>query len=231
MEGKNIILGSNVQIGDNVVIHDDTIIGDNVRIDDNTVLGKRPMKSVNSAVTKEKELDPLVIGDGVLIGANSVIYRGAKINDDVLVADLASIREDVSIGEKTIIGRGASIENECSIGKKCKIETNAYITAYSKLEDYVFIGPCVSTSNDNYVGRTKERFKHFKGVEVRKGARIGLNSTILPGIVINEDALVAAGSTVTKDIPKKEIWMGSPAKYFKDVSYEQLLINQEFYEE
>lgn len=228
---KNIVIGDNVQIGDNVVIHEDTIIGDNVRIDDNTVLGKRPMKSVNSAVTKDKELDPLVIGDGVLIGANTVIYRGAMIDDDVLIADLASIREDVSIGEKTIVGRGVSIENQCSIGKKCKIETNAYITAYSTIDDYVFIGPCVSTSNDNYVGRTKERFKHFKGVEIKEGARIGLNCTVLPGIIINEDALIAAGSVVTKNIPKKEIWMGSPAKYFKDVSKKQLLKNQDFYEE
>ena len=234
--GKNVVIGDNVEIGDyceignNVVIHSDTKIGDYVRIDDNTVLGKYPMKSINSATTKNESLEGLIIGNNVLIGANVVIYRGAKIADYVLIADLASVREHVSIGEKTIVGRGVCIENYCTIGKKCKLESNSYITAYSTLEDYVFIAPGVLTSNDNYVGRTEERFKHFKGVYVKRGARIGVGAKILPGKIIYEDALVAAGALVTKDVPARQIWAGVPAKYFRDVPKEQLLENQNFYE-
>jgi len=76
------------------------------------------------------------------------------------------------------------------------------------------------------MARTKERFKHFKGVTVEKGGRIGLNSTILPGKVIGNDSLVAAGSVVTKDTPSKKIVLGSPARVWRDVPEEQLLENQ-----
>jgi len=97
-----------------------------------------------------------------------------------MIADLATVREAVTIGEQTIVGRGVAIENRCTIGKRCKLETDAYITAYSELEDDVFVAPMVATSNDNYMARGSERFKHFKGVTVRRGGRIGVNATVLP---------------------------------------------------
>ena len=224
--GNNVVIGENVVIGNNVTIHDDVIIGNNVRIDDNVVLGKLPMKAVNSAVTQNKILHPLKINDGCIIGTNVVIYRGAKISNNCLIADGATVREEVSIGEKTIVGRGVAIENQCSIGKKCKLETNCYITAYSILEDFVFVAPGVKTSNDNFIGRTKERFNNFKGVIARKGARIGVGATILPGIELGEDCLVGAGSLVTKNVESKKIVIGVPAKEFKDVPSDQLLENQ-----
>lgn len=224
--GDNVILGSNIEFGNNVTIHNNVIIGDNVRIDDNVVLGKLPMAAVNSAVTKKTTLPSLKIGSGCIIGTNAVIYQGANIGSNCLVADLSSIRELVSIGEKTIVGRGVAIENKCTIGSNCKLETNAYITAYSIIEDNVFIAPGVKTSNDNFVGRTKERFDNFKGVIARKGARIGVGAVILPGIELGEDCLVAAGSLVTKNVPAKKIVAGVPAKIFKDVPKEQLLENQ-----
>ncbi len=222
----NYKIGKNCVIGKNVVIYDDVIIGDNVRIDDNAVLGKLPMKAVNSAVTEEKELSSLEIEDSCIIGTNVVIYKGSKIGKNCLVADMATIREDVVIGEKTIVGRGVAIENQCIIGMKCKLETNCYITAYSILEDFVFVAPGVKTSNDNFIGRTKERFDKFKGVFARRGARIGVGATILPGVELGEDCLVGAGSLVTKNVPAKKIVMGVPAKIFKDVPSEQLLENQ-----
>lgn len=233
---KNIIIeddvtiGDNCQIGYNVVIRKETIIGNNVRIDDDTVIGKCPMRASLSIFKEEKNLSPTHIGDNCLIGANTVIYIGSSIANNVLIADLASIRENTSIGEYTIIGRGVTIENFVKIGKRCKLESECYITAYSELEDYVFIAPGVVTSNDNYLGRTEERFKHFKGITVKKGARIGANAVILPGKTIGEDALIAAGSIVTKDVPPRKIVMGSPARIIRDVPKEQLIENQKFYE-
>ncbi len=120
----------------------------------------------------------------------------------------------------------SSIENKCDIGKYVKLETNVYITAYSRIEDRVFVAPCVATSNDNFVGRTKERFKHFKGVIMKKGARVGVNATILPGKTIGEDSLVGAGALITSDTPPKKIVVGVPGKPLRDVPEEQLLENQ-----
>lgn len=222
----DVVIGDNCVIANNVVIHKGTKIGNNVRIDDNTVIGKQPMKSVNSIFKDEEQLPPAVIENECLIGAGVIIYCGCKIGEKTLVADLATIRENVTVGMKTIVGRGAAIENFCTVGSYCKLETNAYITAYSTLEDYVFIAPGVVTSNDNFAARSKERYEHFKGVTVKKGGRIAAQATILPGKIIEEDAFVAAGSVVTKDVSKEKIVAGNPAKIFRNVPEDQLLKNQ-----
>lgn len=219
-------IGDNCIIGNNVVIHKGSNIGNNVRIDDNTVIGKEPMRAVNSIFKDDKKFEPCKIEDQCLIGAGVIIYIGSHINTKTLVADLAVIREDVSIGEKTIIGKGATIENFCTVGSNCKIQTNVYLTAYSTVEDYVFIAPCVVTSNDNYAARSKERFGKFKGVTIKKGGRVGAGATILPDKTIHEDGLVAAGSVVTKDVEEESIVVGNPAKFFKSVPQDQLLKNQ-----
>ena len=232
-KGQNVVLGSdisfgeNVMIGNNVVIYDGTQIGSNVIIQDNAVIGKQPTRAKASILPETMNLPPAKIGSGVTIGTSSIIYAQTEIEDDVYIADLATIRERVAIGERTIVGRGAAIENDCKVGKNCKLETNCYITAYSELGDYVFIAPCVVTTNDNYMARSRERFTNFKGVTVKDGGRIGANATILPGKTIYEDGTVAAGSVVTKDVQQEEIVAGLPAKKIRNVPENQLLRNQE----
>src|SRR5215813_4894833 len=219
-------IGSNCKIGSGVVIHPGSMIGNNVRIDDNTVIGKLPMKAALSAVTQDQVLDPCVIEDDCMIGAMVVIYRGCVVRRKVMVADMASLRENVEVGEFTIIGRGVTIENKVRVGSRCKLETEAYITALSEIEDGCFIAPEVTFTNDNFLGRTKERFKFHKGVTMKRGARIGANVTVLPGITVGADALVAAGSIVTRDVPGGKVVLGTPAKAWRDVPVEQLLENQ-----
>lgn len=235
--GENVVIedgvtiGDNVEIGHNVIIREHTVIGDNCKILDGAVLGKKPAKASMSATTGvERELPELVIGKAVTIGAGCVIYRGAQIADMAFFGDLATVRENVTIGEGTIIGRGATIENKVTIGKKTKIETNAYITAFSTVEDYCFIAPCVVFANDNYLGRTEERKKYFKGPHVKKGARIGAGAVLLPGVTVEEDGLVAAGSVVTKDVYARQTVVGVPAKAWRPVPEEQLIEQQVYYE-
>jgi UDP-2-acetamido-3-amino-2,3-dideoxy-glucuronate N-acetyltransferase len=224
--GAGVRLGTQCKLGNHVVIHADTIVGNDVRIDDHASLGKLPMKAANSATTKEQDLPPLTVGDTSIVGTGVVLYRGASIDGKVLMADLSTVRENVTIGRGTIVGRGVTIENFCSVGRYCKLESESYLCAYSTLEDRVFVAPGVVTSNDNFVGRTQERFKHFKGVTVKKGGRIGACSVTLPGVVVGEDALVAAGSTVTKDVEPRMLVMGKPARPLRPVPVEQLLENQ-----
>ena len=224
--GASVRLGAGCQVGHHVVIHADTVVGDRVRIDDHAVLGKRPMRAANSATTREQELPGLTVGELSIVGTGVVLYRGAAIGEKVLMADLCTIRENVTVGRGTIVGRGVTIENFCTVGRYCKLESECYLCAYSTLEDRVFVAPGVVTSNDNFVGRTQERFKHFKGVTVKKGGRIGAGSVTLPGVTIHEDGLVAAGSTVTRDVPARTIVVGKPAKPWRDVPTEQLLENQ-----
>jgi acetyltransferase-like isoleucine patch superfamily enzyme len=188
------------------------------------------MKAAISTL-KEKELPPAEIADGCIIGTCVAIYRGCKLGQGVLVADLASVREDVEIGKHTIVGRGAAVENHTKIGNYVKVETNAYITAHSVIEDRCFIAPMVTMSNDNFLGRTKERFKYTKGPHLKKGARIGANATLMPRVVIGEDAVVGAGSLVTRDVPPRKMVAGVPAGLLKDTPREQLVEMQGYTED
>ncbi|SHH48109.1 acyltransferase [Thermosipho atlanticus] len=210
----DVVIGDNCVIGNNVTIYKGTVIGSNVRIDDNVVIGKQPMRAAISIFKGENEKPPCKIGDDCIIGTSAVIYAGCEIGKKCLIADLATVREDVTIGDMTIVGRNVAIENYCKIGSKCKIETNAYITAYSELEDEVFVAPCVATSNDNSAGRDPDRFSKMKGLVAKRKSRIGVNATILPGKVIGEGAFVGAGSVVTKDVKEGKIVVGNPAREF-----------------
>ena len=223
----NVTFGENVTIGHNVIIYEGTEIGSNVIIQDNAVIGKQPTRAKASILPNTKQLPPAILGSEVTIGTSVIIYANCIISDNVFVADLATIRERVTIGEYTIIGRGVAVENDCAVGKRCKLETNCYITAYSEIGDYVFIAPCVVTTNDNYMARSKERFDKFKGVTIKTGGRIGANATILPGKVIEEDGTVAAASIVSKDVPREVLVVGTPAKELRKVPENQLLRNQE----
>lgn len=222
---EHVRIGQGCRIGHNVVIHAGTVIGDAVRIDDNTVIGKQPMRSPRSIFKDDKQLTPAQIEDECLIGAGVIIYAQCQIGHRTLVADLATIRENVTIGQFNIIGRGAAIENFCKIGDRNKFETNSYLTAYSEVGDYCFIAPGVTTSNDNYMGRDPERHKHFKGVTIETGGRIGANATILPGRTIHTDGTVAAGAVVSRDVPEATVVAGVPARELRPTPNTQLLKN------
>lgn len=222
---EDVLIGDNTIIGNNVTIKKGSKIGSYARIDDNTVIGKQPMKAATSATSEDKLQSPCELGNHIIIGTSAVIYAGCKLGNNCLIADLATIRENVVIGDKTIIGRGVAIENSCKVGTCCKLETNVYITAFSEIEDNVFIAPGVVTSNDNYAGRTKERFKKFKGVTIKRGGRVGAQATILPGKVINEEGFVGAGSIVTKDVKAGAIVYGISAKEIKPVPKDHMIYN------
>jgi UDP-2-acetamido-3-amino-2,3-dideoxy-glucuronate N-acetyltransferase len=223
---EDVRIGVGCQIGHHVIIHPGTVIGDGVRIDDHATIGKQPMKAAASALTKELELEPALVGDNSLIGTSAILYRGSEIGNNVLVADQASVREQSSVGAYTIIGRGVTIENKVDVGHHCKIETGAYIAGPSTIGNYCFIAPEVTVTNDNFMGRTEERKKHFRGVTIEDGGRVGANATILPGRTICADGVAAAGAAVTHDIPPRTIVAGVPARPFRHVPEEQLLTNQ-----
>jgi UDP-2-acetamido-3-amino-2,3-dideoxy-glucuronate N-acetyltransferase len=227
----DVEIGDNSVIGNHVVIYPNTVIGAGVRIDDGAVLGKLPMRAVNSTLKLYATLPPAIIGAGSIIGTYGIVYRGAKLDEGVMVADGASVREGTSIGQHTIIGRSVTVENSSYVGEYCKIETGAYITAYSHIEDHVFVAPGVVTSNDNFAGRTKDRSKYYRGVTVEQGGRIGAQATILPGKVIGADGFVGAGSVLTHDADSGMVYTGNPAKKLRPVPEAELLKNQDYMEE
>ncbi len=229
MSRENLVLGEGVQVGDdveigaNVVIHDGTVIGDGVVIQDNVVLGKQPKLSKRSTSAKRDPLAPLEIGAGAAICSGAVVYAGTVLGPDVIIGDQASVRERCTLGEGVVVGRGVCVENDVPIGAFTKIQSNSYITAYSELEDHVFIAPCVTTTNDNFMGRTDARHALIKGAIIRRGARIGGGVVILPGIEIGAEAFVAAGALVTRDVPAGKLVAGLPAQVWRDVPPEEMV--------
>jgi len=218
----DVKIGTGCRIGHHAVIHAGTVIGPDIVIGDHAVLGKMPQLA-KSSTAKTGELKPLVIGANCQVGTGAIVYAGTSIGEDCLVADLASVRENCRIGKTVLIGRGVAVENNTVIGDCTKIQTNAYITAYMELEDHVFIAPMVTTTNDNFMGRTEKRFALKKGAVIKRGARIGGNAILLPGITVNEESFVAAGALVTRDTPAKQVVKGIPAKPFRPVPAEELL--------
>lgn len=222
---ENVTIGEGTVIGSHTVIHPGTILGKKCQIADHAVLGKKPQIAKTSTV-KAVELKGLAIGDRTMIGAGTVIYAGTCIGEDCLIADQSFIRERCEINSFVIVGRGVCIENQVRVGCFTKIQSGSYITAYSILEDYVFIAPMVTTTNDNFMGRTEKRYAAVKGPTIKKGARVGGGSILLPGIIIGEEAFVAAGALVTKNLAPGQIYKGFPAVRYRVVPNEELLDNK-----
>jgi acetyltransferase-like isoleucine patch superfamily enzyme len=230
--GQNVIvmdnaeLSAGVSLGHNVVVYPGTVIGEGVRVGDNAVLGKLPSPARTSTTSASYDLPPLKIGAGSTIGTGTVVYAGTHIGQDCLIADQAFVRERCTIGDSVIVGRGVTLENETTIGSYTKIQSQAYITAWMTIEDYVFIAPCVVTTNDNYMGRTEARFKQRKGAHIKRGARIGANAILLPGVTIGREAFIAAGTLVTRDVPDAVLVRGIPARVMGEVPEAEFVDNQ-----
>jgi len=214
---ENVVIGDGCLIDHHAVIRAGTQVGPGCRIGESAVLGRAPQPAPTSVNKSSGDLSPLRLGEGCIVGAQAVIYRGTEIGQKCLIADLSFVRENTVIGDFVIIGAHVTVENKVRIGSYTKIQTGAYITAATTIEDHVFIAPCVVTTNDNFMGRTEERFKHWGGAVIKRGARVGANVTLLPNILVGEEAFVAAASILTKGVPDKTLVMGSPAKYKRDV--------------
>jgi acetyltransferase-like isoleucine patch superfamily enzyme len=211
-----------VSIAPSAVIVPGTELGDGVLVEEHAVVGKRPTLG-RATTARRDELPPLVVAAGCRILAGAVVFAGSRLGEDVIVGDQACVRERVTIGAGSVVGRGAFVENDVVIGERCRIQANAYVTAYSTLEDDVFLAPCVVTTNDNFMGRTEGRHALRRGPTIRSGARIGGGAVLLPGVEIGEEAFVGAGAVVLRDVPPRSVVVGNPARVLREVPPEELL--------
>lgn len=221
--GSGAAVAENVTIADHTVIYPGTTVGSGSYIGSNSAIGRPPRAAATSTVKHQGELPALVIGSQTTIGCSAVIYAGTTLADAVFVGDGALIRERCTIGAKVVVGSGSAVENDTSIGAYTKIQTGSYITAYMEIGENVFIAPMVTTTNDNYMGRTEKRFQSVKGAVIRRGARIGGGAILLPGVEVAEETFVAAGALVSKATAARRVVKGFPAKEIRDVPAEELL--------
>lgn len=192
---KNNIIYPNVKIGKNATIGDFVIIG--MPPSDNQKL-------------------KTIIGDNTQIRSHSVIYAGNIIGDNFQTGHGVNIRENNHIGNNVSIGTHSIIEHDIKIGDEVRIHGNVFICEYSKLADESWVGPSVNFVNAPHP-KGKRIKEYLMGPTLKKGAKIGANSLLMPGVVIGEMAVVGAGSVVTKNIPKRTVVVGNPAKIIKSI--------------
>jgi acetyltransferase-like isoleucine patch superfamily enzyme len=210
------------EIHPSATVYPGTVLGEGVKVLENAVVGKQPSLSPRST-TKREELPPAQIGDDAIVSTGAIVFAGTRIGARVILGDQSCVRERVILGDDVVLGRGSLIENDTTVGAMTRIQAQAYITAYSTLEEHVFVAPGVTTTNDNFMGRTEQRHELMLGPTIRRGARVGGGAVLCPGVEIGEEAFVGAGAVVTRDVPPRVVVVGNPARVLRDVPGDELL--------
>lgn len=143
--------------------------------------------------------------------------KSTNIGDNTNIWQFCVVFPEAKIGTGCNICANVLIENEVVVGNDVTVKSGVQLWDGVTLEDNVFVGPNVTFTNDLFPRSKNPNWKLSKTV-VKKGASIGANATILCGITIGENAMIGAGSVVTKDVPSGEIWVGNPAKFFKQIN-------------
>ncbi|RYE53596.1 MAG: N-acetyltransferase, partial [Sphingobacteriales bacterium] len=143
--------------------------------------------------------------------------QSKKIGDDTSVWQFSVVLPNAEIGKMCNICAQVFIENDVVIGNRVTIKPGVQIWDGITIEDDVFIGPNVTFTND-LKPRSKQKDWVCMRTLVKRGASIGANSTILPGIIIGENSMIGAGAVVTKNVPPNTLWVGNPAKQIGWVS-------------
>ncbi len=227
---KDTVLEGGVKVGNNVTFYEKVIVRSGTEIFDGAVIGKPPKSAGN--MTRRIDSNPriLTIGKGSIIGANSILYTGIRIGNNVLIGDLTSIREDCVFEDGVVIGIGVRVMYNTSVGERTRVIDGAILTGNMTIESDVFIGPGVVTINDNspYLSRFGLGPHEVKGPTIRRFALIGAGVNINGGIEIGMGSVVAPNAMVIKDVEPWTIVAGIPAVFKKQISSKErdLILNK-----
>lgn len=206
---EDVVIGNHVYIDSNTIIRRGTIIGDYSYIAADCIIGEYQMSSYED---RNSEFYSLKIGDRALIRSGTIIYSNSKIGDNFQTGHRVTIREKNTIGNNVSIGTLSDIQDNCKIGNYVRLHSNVFLGQLTEIEDYVWIFPHVILTND-----PTPPSNELLGVHIKSFAIIAAGFVLLPGITIEEDSLVGAGSVVTKNVQRYSIVAGNPAKYMGDI--------------
>jgi UDP-2-acetamido-3-amino-2,3-dideoxy-glucuronate N-acetyltransferase len=140
--------------------------------------------------------------------------QAGNIGKETRIWQFSVILKNAQIGQNCNINSHTFIENDVIVGNNVTVKCGVYLWDGLRIENNVFIGPNVTFTNDKYP-RSKHYPEAFQKTHIKEGASIGANATVLGGVIIGENAMIGAGSVVTKNIPDNELWVGNPAKFVR----------------
>lgn len=214
--GKNVIIKPGTIIEKGVVIEDDVyidygcIIRENVHIKKGTFIGAKSILGeylYDFYEKRENKAHRLIIGENSIIRTENVIYGDTVIGDNFQSGHKVTIREGVKIGNNVRMGTLTDIQNKCTIGNYVNMHSNVHVSHKTIIKDYVWLFPHVVFTND-----PTPPSDELMGVTIESYAVIGARSVLLPGIHIDEDALIGAGAVVNKDVRREKVVVGNPAR-------------------
>lgn len=214
-DAEPIFIGQNCLLHPHVTIAPGVSIGSNTEVFPGAFIGKEA-KGAGATARKPVFDRKVKIAENCSIGPHVTIYYDVEIGQNTLLGDGASVREKVRIGSFCIIARLVTINYETTIGNRTKIMDSTHITGNATIGDDVFISLLVGTTNDNAMGASGYSSEHVLGPQIGNGAMVGVGATFLPNIRVGENATVAAGSVVTKDVPAGGRVAGVPARPFEE---------------
>ena len=157
-------------------------------------------------------------------GRHCVISDDAVIGPNSRIGNFVFIRDHTTIGDHCTIGSYSDIEGEVRIGDFVSLQSGCYLTRGVVIEDEVFCGPRVTTMNDKHIShRRPSLIFDRRAPRIMRAARIGGGAVLCPGVTIGENAFVAAGSVVTRDVPDGAMVMGNPARIVRRVPKDQII--------
>jgi len=167
-----------------------------------------PDASVGHEYTAESSAPQL--GANATVRAGTIIYNDVTIGDDFTTGHNALVREHTTIGDNVIVGTNTTIDGQTDVGSAVSMQTNVYVPSNTTIGNNVFLGPNAVLTNDPYPVR---KDVELDGPTVHDGVSVGANATILPSVTLGEGSFVAAGATVTKDVPPDTLAIGTPAQH------------------
>jgi len=215
-QSKKAVLES-ASVANSSCIYGPSKIGKNAIIDSFVVIGypKRVKTKEfihrNEAIIIENSFDE--VSNGSIVGKNNhirpftIIYEDTKLESNIETGTHVVVRENCHIGSGSIVGSGTILDSGVIIGKDARIQSSNFIPPKIKLGNNVFLGPGVRFANDPYPVSTE-----LTTTFVKDNVIIGIGAIVLAGITIGENAVIAAGSIVTKNVPKSNVMMGTPAR-------------------